>query len=432
MVGDDSGSSLLESFLGALQASLAVLLTISYGVIAAQFKLLDHSAGKKISSICVRMFLPALLVTKVGSELHLETWARYVPILRWAATRYFKLPTWVTPAVCFNNTTSLPLLLIEALEATGILERLIPPGESMSDAIKRAESYFLVCAIVGNCLTFAIGPRLIDGEHGPDKKDDQKDQSYENGQNDGQQNGNAEQNGQDSNENQEDANEQTSLLPRPVISSEETVSNGFLTPLKTRFKQLSPRTQGILEFAGDFFNAPLFGAIVGAIIGLVPALHRAFFEDSQHGGVLNAWLTSSLNNIGNLFASLQIIVVGVNLSSSLRKMKRGEEGGSVPWLPLVFVIFIRFILWPILSIAIIYGLVSKTGILSDDPVLWFALMIMPTGPSAMKVLVMADVNGAEEEEMMSISKFLTISYAISPLICFTVVGSLTASEAAMK
>jgi auxin efflux carrier family protein len=74
-------SGLLSAFLGALQASLAVLLTISYGVIAAQFKLLDGQSATSISKICVRMFLPALLITKVGAELHLDTAVRYVPVL---------------------------------------------------------------------------------------------------------------------------------------------------------------------------------------------------------------------------------------------------------------------------------------------------------------------------------------------------------------
>lgn len=73
--------SLTTSFLGALQASLAVLLTIGYGVIAAQFDLLKGSSAKDISTLCVRMFLPALLITNVGSELHLDTAMRYVPIL---------------------------------------------------------------------------------------------------------------------------------------------------------------------------------------------------------------------------------------------------------------------------------------------------------------------------------------------------------------
>lgn len=76
-----SSGGLVESFLAALQASLSVILTIFYGVLATQFNLLDKSSGKAISKVCVRMFLPALLITKVGSELHLDTASRYIPIL---------------------------------------------------------------------------------------------------------------------------------------------------------------------------------------------------------------------------------------------------------------------------------------------------------------------------------------------------------------
>jgi auxin efflux carrier family protein len=74
-------SSILTSFLGALQASIAVLLTIFYGVLTAQFGLLSESSATEISKACVRMFLPALLITNVGSELHLDTGTRYIPIL---------------------------------------------------------------------------------------------------------------------------------------------------------------------------------------------------------------------------------------------------------------------------------------------------------------------------------------------------------------
>lgn len=65
-------------FLGALQASIAVLLTISYGVIAAQFNLVSQASAKDISKACVRLFLPALLIVNVGSQLHLDT-VRSIP-----------------------------------------------------------------------------------------------------------------------------------------------------------------------------------------------------------------------------------------------------------------------------------------------------------------------------------------------------------------
>jgi hypothetical protein len=60
-------------FTGALQASLAVLLTIFYGVIAAQFDMLTEKSAKDISKACVRLFLPALLIVNVGQQLSLES-----------------------------------------------------------------------------------------------------------------------------------------------------------------------------------------------------------------------------------------------------------------------------------------------------------------------------------------------------------------------
>ena len=72
------------------------------------------------------------------------------------------------------------------------------------------------------------------------------------------------------------------------------------------------------------------GAVLSAIIGLVPPLHRAFFVDTEHGGYSKAWLASSVKNIGDLFATLQVIVVDVKPSQAQGKMKRGEDSGAVP------------------------------------------------------------------------------------------------------
>ncbi len=79
-------SGLAASFLGALQASLSVLLTIFYGVLAAQFQLLSESSAKDISKTCVRLFLPALLIVNIGSALESSTIYRYFPLLSKADT----------------------------------------------------------------------------------------------------------------------------------------------------------------------------------------------------------------------------------------------------------------------------------------------------------------------------------------------------------
>jgi hypothetical protein len=82
-----------------------------------------------------------------------------------------------------------------------------------------------------------------------------------------------------------------------------------------------------------------------------------------------------------------------------------------------------------ISIGTVYVVASKTNWLDDDPMLWFVLMLMPTGPPATKLTALADVSGADEDEKMSIAKFVTICYMISPVICFAVVGALKVSLA---
>lgn len=52
---------------------------------------------------------------------------------------------------------------------------------------------------------------------------------------------------------------------------------------------------------------------------------------------------------------------------------------------------------------------DKTNLLDDDPVLWFVLMLMPTGPTAMKLMAMAEVDDPDEDEKMSIARVLMVS-----------------------
>ena len=422
-------TGLSESFLGAIQASLSVLLVISYGGVAARLGLLDGTSTKAISKVCVRMFLPALLIVKIGSELQAESVGRYGIVLLWALVCHlvsfglgvvaqfaFDMPDWTTVAIMFNNTTSYPLLLIAALNGTGILESLIVVDESTEDAISRANSYFLVFATVSSCLTFAVGPRLIDTEHAtedpkeanPDVSDDQG--ALEEG----------------------EADERTGLLdsrfasssfghvsfvpsrrslPDAVNSAPQSVSSrrASLVP-ESRWHRLGPRTRWWLLFFSDFFNAPLVGALIGAVIGLAPPLHHAFFSDTADGGIFTAWLTASLKNIGSLFVPLPVVVAGVSLYNAMVEAReRGHLASAVPWLTVAFIILVRFLVWPIISIATIYGLISRTDLLGPDPMLWFAMMLMPTGPPAMKLITLVQVSNSGPEDESSMAKILTVS-----------------------
>ena len=433
-------TGLAESFLGAIQASLSVLLVIFYGGVAARLGLLDGRSTKAISKVCVRLFLPALLVVKIGSELQAESAGRYGIVLLWAlvchlvsfglglvAQLALGMPDWTTVAVMFNNTTSYPLLLIAALDGTGILESLTLAGESTAEAISRANSYFLVFATVSSCLTFAVGPRLIDTEHAPEDFKEADANAHED------QQAAVEEGGVDERTALLDSGPATSSIAHfsfaparkrsiPAVLSEEaprSVSSrrASIVP-ESRWQRLGPRTRWWLLFLCDFFNAPLIGALAGAVIGLAPPLHHAFFSDTADGGIFTAWLTASLRNVGSLFVPLPVVVAGVSLYTAMMEAReRGPLAAAVPWLTVSFIVLVRFVVWPVISIASIYGLIARTDLLGPDPMLWFAMMLMPTGPPAMKLITLVQVSNSDPEDESSMAKILTVSEPLRARRC---------------
>ncbi|KAK7927971.1 hypothetical protein PG985_004969 [Apiospora marii] len=476
-------NGLHESFVGAIQASLSVLLIIACGVVAARWKILDGNNTKPISKLCVRIFLPALLLTKIGSDLEAGSAGRYGIVLLWAlachllsfliglfAHRVLGMPDWTMVAVMFNNSTSYPLLLIGALADSGVLKLLTSgggSGESVSQALESAEAYFLVFSTVSNCLTFAVGPRLIDSEHAPEEE-----KEHDLGDNDANEEGEALPDEESAllhpadalrsvnpfaaSYSSRSASRSTSFLLSRKAAIETNGSSGSRAPLgrpprrrvklitRKQWARLSPRARWWLTLASDFFNAPLLGAILGATVGLVPALHRAFFNDATDGGIFAAWLTSPLKKIGGIFVPLPVVIAGVSLYSSLQEVRdSSSDSGSggqlqgakskskLPKATVCFILFVRFVLWTGVSIGVVYLLASRTSLLGDDPMLRFAMMLMPVGPPATKLIAMVQVSGAEEGEEASIAKLLTISYLISPVLSFTVVGGLMASQASL-
>lgn len=258
--------------------------------------------------------------------------------------------------------------------------------------------------MISNSLTFALGPKFLDCPddiEASDPKDPMNDQE----------------DAEDLESQEDDAvqtNEQTSLLPQRAARSATRTSYSLLARYQSAFAALPTFVQDTLTFLTMFLNPPFIGTCIGVLIGLVPALHTLFFEDQQHGGYLNAWLTAALKNVGDLFAALQVIVVGIKLSSSLLKWKKGEASGAMPWGPWALVTLVRFVLWPAIAIPLVYVFATKTQVLDAEPILWFAMMLMPTGPPALSITAMADVSGADEEQKLSIAKFLTVSFFYIP------------------
>ena len=142
--------------------------------------------------------------------------------LGWLLKRVFKFPAWTVPAICFNNTTALPLLLLQSLETSGILKDFtMGKGDTSSAAASRAKSYFLAAAMIGNSLTFAIGPKLLDDEETPDEYHDQKHNGghkHANGvwESDEEHADPINGSGRTAEEQEEHVNETTTLLPDPI------------------------------------------------------------------------------------------------------------------------------------------------------------------------------------------------------------------------
>lgn len=62
-----------------------------------------------------------------------------------------------------------------------------------------------------------------------------------------------------------------------------------------------------------------------------------------------------------------------------------------------------------LSISFIYILAYYTDILGEDPILWFTMMLMPTGPPSLLISGLAELANMSEVDRMATVKALTVS-----------------------
>jgi hypothetical protein len=167
-------------------------------------------------------------------------------------------------------------------------------------------------------------------------------------------------------EDRADADEESPLLHNLKRQSKHEALSRKLKRWGVKAIYIFPRR--VKQNAPPPFNTPMANiaitcTIVGAVLGLVPQLHKAFFNSYEDGGIFNAWLTSSIKNLGKLFTTLQIFIVGCELGVSFEKMKGGSEsedgrGGrdegdgessesSNPGIKAILTIFlIRLVIWP--------------------------------------------------------------------------------------
>ncbi|KAH9839382.1 uncharacterized protein C8Q71DRAFT_749203 [Rhodofomes roseus] len=399
-----SEHTVFQTFLGALEGAGSVLLTCFAGYIVARRGLLDHSTVKQVSKLCTTLFLPCLLIVQMGPELSVSSLSRYwiIPLwglistaiahlIGWAGQRLLHLKHWTIIACGRPNSNALPLLLLQSLESTGVLSQLSDDGD-LKRVLNRAKSLLLLNAIVQQVITFQLAPsvlRLDDGQH----KSDAGPGTLRPGP------GRILPVAQDE--------ERVGLLDDSEDQEEADGINGrgALQPIQDMPDYRWPRH---LEFAKKplltvwtYMSPPLIGAIIALIFGLIPPLRETFLDED---GTMFPAITQSVKNLGELFVVLQTFTVGAELAL--------VPSSSPGVLQTVWVLSIRFLVMPALSVLFVF-LTAGKGWYVDDRLVWFLLVLIPAGPSAMLLVNVAELVDIDQGP---IAGCLTIAYLLSPLM----------------
>ncbi|KAK9898182.1 auxin efflux carrier [Cystobasidium minutum MCA 4210] len=380
----------LDALKGALQATISVLLVLSYGAGTTKYlSFFDEESVNAVTKVGTHILLPCLLFTQMGKEATPDQLVNYwifavfttgftalALAYAYIGIKLFKFPNWLAPAAAFPNTISLPLLLIESLSKTGGMDTLLRNDKDTVDkALDRGKTYFLVIALVGNILRWAIGPYVLRGGR------------------------------------PEDDGERQPLLTDPRNDHDEPLVDAVddEEPVKKRVPKKT------LAGAQEFFNPPLIAAILAIILGLIKPTRWLIFDED---GPLQASFTQSLTSLGKLYTALQMFALGGKLVSK-------KAGRAKVW-PLVYLFLYRFAIVPAISGSIMYGIRARwPRYVTRDPMLDFALAISNVGPPAITLAAMADMAGLDESEQGVVATVLLASYVVTPLMAFSVSGIIT-------
>lgn len=251
---------------------------------------------------------------------------------------------------------------------------IIQDGDSVAEAIARAQSYFLLCGVISKTIGYAVGPAMLKGGDGVGDGDDGADDGGRDGDGNvegredgfGRVNENEDGNGNGNGNENDDRGANHADEEMPLLHGGQTQNQKYsgLDFCSARMKRWARdvvydfpkrlKQSVIAPFDTPMADVAIICTLIGAVLGLVPQLHKAFFNTYEEGGIFNAWLTSSIKNVGKLFTTLQIFIVGCELGVSFEKMDNGNGGdgagstrSSNPGVKAILTIFlIRLVVWP--------------------------------------------------------------------------------------
>lgn len=160
---------------------------------------------------------------------------------------------------------------------------------------------------------------------------------------------------------------------------------------------------------GEIMNPPLYAALFALIIGTIPFLKGIFFGVDAP----LYFLTRTAEQLGTISVPLTLLTLGAQVKTL--PSENGKE--LVP--QILYVMLSRFVIMPIIgTIIVVYTL----DYFLVDPMFWFILMSMSSGPPAVNCMNLAQITGNFQGEMATLL-FYTYA-AVGPLMAILVMAML--------
>ncbi|KAE8010763.1 hypothetical protein FH972_007099 [Carpinus fangiana] len=178
--------------------------------------------------------------------------------------------------------------------------------------------------------------------------------------------------------------EHVAISVSPIKSVEDTENQVVMEKRNVSFKtKLVALLHQVLE---EILAPPTLAAILGLIVGAVTWLRNIMVGDGAPLRVIQ----DSIQLLGDGTIPCITLILGGNLTQGLRSSK-------VKLSIIVGVIFVRYVLLPIIGIWIVKA-AANLGFLPSDPLYHFVLMIQFTLPPAMNIGTMTQLFDVAQEE----------------------------------
>ncbi|CAG8465054.1 9014_t:CDS:2 [Dentiscutata erythropus] len=354
------------------------------GYLGAKLEIITTNTQQDLANLTIKIFMPCFLFSNIVSSI---TIGRLISL--WPIPAFFTVFTlistilgliggklirlncadikFVITGIIFNNVTSLFLGLLKGIENTSaVLILSWKENESPKHIVKRGTSYVLLATLWTNLLRWSLGAYLL-------KKAPEKDEEV------------IPQNSPSTSNQFQANNDQVEITPLLGIHPISNIKT-FLT-LK-------------------FMNPPLYAALLALFFIAIPKLNALLIDkDAPLMAVYQA-----IDYIGSIAIPLTLLTLGAELYNLPRSHK--EHMVSM----ITYVLTCRYIIMPVIGILLV---LYTTSYYINDPMLWFVLILLASGPTAISCVNLAQLANNYQEEF---SALLFYSYILAtPFVTLVVV-----------